>query len=127
MSKWMRFAVVMLAAMVLVSGAALAKDKGEAGKDKEQKKGNAVEVSLADLPEALKTAITKAVDEEKATMGKILKAENKKDAGKFVYLVHLTKDGKKGMMVFDEAGTIVKPPKYRDPGAPKDKPKKEEK
>ena len=119
MRSWIRCALVLAMGAMVGAGAVYAEDKpaapGEAKPDKAKQKPKGVEVTLADLPEALKTAITKAVDDEKATLGKIRKTEGqRKLAGKTLYVLHLTKDTQKGTMTVDDAGTIVKPAKYRD-------------
>ena len=121
MTSWIRAALVLAMGVMVGTGSVYAKGNKDAApgapKPDKTNKSKGVEVTLADLqPEALKTAITKAVDDEKATLGKIFKTEGrgKKLAGKTLYVLHLTKDTQKGMMVVDDAGAIVKPVKYRE-------------
>ena len=117
MTSWIRAALVLAMGVMVGAGSVYAKgDKAGGAPKPDKSKAKGVEVTLADLPEALKTAITKAVDDEKATLGKIFKTEGqKKLAGKTLYVLHLTKDTQKGIMTVDDAGAIVKPAKYREP------------
>lgn len=134
MTSWIRIALVLAMGVIVGTGSVYAKGNkgaapGDAKADKaKENKSKGVEVTLAEVDKVVKDAIEKAVaDEKTATLGKIFKTEGqKKLAGKTLYVLHLTKDTRKGMMVVDDAGVIVKPVKYRE-AKPKGEGKRKEK